>query len=566
MSSSRRAAALRLPGVLTAITASRVLAVAMGASGLYVVALGSRLSFLLDDWQYILHRRGLDVDVFLRPASEHLVAAPVAMWKVMLPIVGMDSTLPFRVVCTAVFLLAAGLFFVWARRRIGEWPALLATIPLLFLGSAFEDLLWISSVTFFGATAGGLGMLLALERRDRSGDRLACAALVASMLFSSLWLAFAAGAVVDIALRRQERPWRSRVYVVAVPAVLFVLWWLGWGHEAESSLSFANLAATPRFVFDSIAAAIAALLGLAIPVAGVTAPNGLDWGRPLAVLFVALAAWRIHRFERVPRSLWVVLAVAFCFWALAGLDVKSGRGATSSRYQFPGAVLLLLIAVELLRGVRLSWKLMPVALVVVGAASLSNSVFLHQAYQSFLGTSQIERADLAALEIARGRVDPAFFLDEPLAGTPYLHLGAGSYFAARDDYGSPAYSEAELAGSPAPARTAADRVLVAALGIELRPAPAAVAGDGCSRLEPGPGGRWLELPTGRVTIRSAGAGPVSIGLRRFAAGFPVALGTLSSRAWYSLAIPTDRSERAWQMKPAGSGAVTVCTGIRPQGR
>ena len=38
-----------------------------------------------------------------------------------------------------------------------------------------------------------------------------------------------------------------------------------------------------------------------------------------------------------------------------------------------------------------------------------------------------------------------------------------------EKFGSPAYSEAELAGAPEPARAAADKVLAAALPVSLRP-------------------------------------------------------------------------------------------------
>jgi hypothetical protein len=283
---------------------------AMLASGVLITTLASRISFLLDDWTFILYRRGLDVDAFLKPDNEHFVAGPVAVFKLLLATFGMGSTLPYRVIATALFLLGAWFLFVWIRRRLGQWPALIMLLPVLFLGAAFDDLLWFASITFLGAMGCGLGMLVALDRRDKVGDRLACAWLVGSMLFSSLWLAFAIGAAVDVVLRRGDRDWRRRAFVVAVPVALYAIWWLGWGHTAESAFSLHNVATTPLYVFDSFAAAIAALLGLATPVEGIASPAGLDWGRPLAVLLGGLAVWRLYRIGRIPRSLWVVLAIA----------------------------------------------------------------------------------------------------------------------------------------------------------------------------------------------------------------------------------------------------------------
>jgi hypothetical protein len=560
--------------------ATPILALAMAASAIYMVVLGSKLSFLLDDWTYIVGRRGFSLDVFMEPANEHFVAGPVVVWKLLLETFGIGSTVPYRIVSTAMFLLGAWFMFVLIRRRIGEWPALLATIPVLFLGAAFDDFLWFASITFLGSMACGLGMLVALERRDRTGDLLACLWLVGSLLFSSLWLAFAIGAALDIFLRRRERPRLRRIYVVAVPVVLYALWWLGWGHDAESALSIHNLATTPLFVLDSIAAAIAALLGLAIPIEGTTAPNGLDWGRPLAILLIALAAWRMYRMERIPRSLWVLLAVGLSFWILGGLDVKPGRTAAASRYQYPGAVFVLLVGAELLRGARLDRRLLGPALAVIAAAVIANAVFLNEAFESYRSTSQLERADLAAVEIARDSVEPAFVLSEDIADTGYVHIEAAPYLAARDAYGSPAYSEGELANSPAPARVAADKVLAAALGVELVPVsgpppepgplpravdpPSARLGtrEGCLLVNSS-AAAVVELPAGGVTVRAPDAGQVRIRLRRFASSFPVAAGALSSGAWGAITIPTDRSNQPWQIKLIGSGAGTVCANSRP---
>jgi hypothetical protein len=539
--------------------ATPLLLVAMLASGVLIVVLASKISFLLDDWTYILYRRDFSLDAFMNPANEHLVIGPVAVFKLLLPTFGMDSTLPYRLLTTALFLLGAWFLFVWIRRRLGEWPALIATIPILFLGAAFDDFLWfIASISFAGSMTCGLGMLLALDRRDRLGDKLACAWLVGSLLFASLWLAFAIGAAVDIFLRRGQRDWRRRAYIVLIPVVLYALWWLGWGHTAESAFSLRNLATTPLFVLDSFGAAIASLFGLATPVEGIASPGGLDWGRPLAVLLGSLAIWRLYEFKRIPRSLWVVLAILLAFWVLGGVALKPGRAAWVSRYQYPGAALMLLVAVDLLRGVRLERRLLATALVVVVAAVASNVHFLISSQESYEATTALERADLAALEIARDRVDPRFVLEEDIADTGYVAVDAKSYLSARDAYGSPAYSEAELARAPAEARVPADKVLAAALELELTPSAAPPPSAPC---------RTARAPT-TVTLSQSGAffnlgggASVELNLGRFADDLPVALGSLE-RGWSELTIPSDRSPRPWRAWLDGSGAVVICETAR----
>src|SRR5205085_1447007 len=123
------------------------------------------------------------------------------------------------------FLTSAGLLFAWLRARAGAWPALGAVVLVLFCGAAWEDLLWAFQVGFFGSMAAGLGMLLALRRETVGGDRLACLLLVVAICFSSLGLPFVFAAAVELAT--SPRPWRRRLYVVAVPFVLYALWWVG---------------------------------------------------------------------------------------------------------------------------------------------------------------------------------------------------------------------------------------------------------------------------------------------------------------------------------------------------
>jgi hypothetical protein len=536
-------------------SATPVLLAAMAAAAAYIVVLGSKLSFLLDDWGYIVLRRGGNFENWVRPDNEHFVAGPVTIWKLLIAVFGIDSMLPYKLVSTALFLVGVWFLYLWVRRRVGDWAALIGMVALLFCGAAFDDLLWFASITFLGSMAGGLGMLVALDRHDRTGDRLACLALTVSLIFSSLWIAFAAAAAVDILLRRRERPWLGRLFIVAVPALIYIAWWIGWGHEAESALSLHNIVRSPLWVFDSIAAAVAALLGLAVPAEGMTTPNGLDWGRPLTGALLLLALWRLWKMPRIPRSLWVVLAAALVYWTLGGFDVKPGRVASASRYQYTGGAFVLMIAAGLLSGVRFHRRLWIPALVVLGAAVLPNVVFFHEAYESYRNTSQIERADLAALEIIRPRVEPTFFLDEEIADTGYVPLEAQAYFATRDADGSPAYDEAELIAAPEHARVPADKVMAAGLGVGFAKLAGRPAG-GCHSETIEGGELDLALPRGGVALRSSNR--VHLALGRFSVAHPVELGDLEPGTWAEVRIPTDLSRRPWQLQASGEGRLELC--------
>ena len=65
-----------------------------------------------------------------------------------------------------------------------------------------------------------------------------------------------------------RRPRIGRLYVAFVPLALYAIWWLGWGHTAESTFSLDNVLESPKYVFDAASQAMASLLGLATPLTG----------------------------------------------------------------------------------------------------------------------------------------------------------------------------------------------------------------------------------------------------------------------------------------------------------
>jgi hypothetical protein len=536
------------------------LAVLVAASWAVLLALESHLTFFADEWAFLLDRRGFSVGDFLDPHNDHIALAPVAIYKLLLATFGMDSALPFQVVSTLVFLLGAVLLFAYLRRRVGDWPALLGSALILFLGAAWIDLLWPFQIGFSGSIAAGLGALLALDRDDRVGDRIACALLVVSMAFSELGIPFVAGALVSVLV--SGRPRIGRLYVAFFPLALYAIWWLGWGHEAESAFSWDNVLDSPKFVFDAASQAAASLLGLATPLTGSgSGPVGLDWGRILLVAGIGLAAWRFRRLGGVPRTFWVALAIGASFWFLTAFKaIEFLRTPTNGRYQYPGAVFLLLIAAELLRGVQLNRRALALGSAVTALAMLSGLWFLHLGYSNFLKPSSEQlRAQLAAIEIARDRVEPGFAVLSSLG-----RIDGRSYLSAVDAYGSPAHSESELASSPEWVRVAADNTLVRGLGIELgsKQASPSRGREGATRCRPvsatSTGATGLALGPGAVELRPRSGAPAEVLLARFAAGLSVRLGPLGPGHASSLALPVDRSPRPWRLGLRGDGRLTVC--------
>ncbi|HEY6771510.1 MAG TPA: hypothetical protein VI035_03560 [Solirubrobacterales bacterium] len=531
---------------------------AMLLSGVVLLHYLSRITFWHDEWSLLLHRRGWSVDTFLDPVVEHLVAIPILIYKVLLEVAGMDSPAPYQLVAVLTFLASVALVFVYVRARLGAWLALAAILPILFLGPAWDDLLFPYQMTWFGSVACGIGALLCLERETRNWDIAATVLLVAGLLFSDAGIPFVAGAVVEVALspRRFER-----AFVPVIPTALWGLWYLGWGHTAHTFLSFDNVANLPNYVLDGLSSSLSVYLGLSQPV-GETETPALAWGRPLLVLVAALVAWRIYRLRRPPDRLWVVLAVLVGYWALTGLNASIFGLPTVGRYQYLGVVGLALVAAELGRGLRIGRWVTVAVLAVAVMATLSNFTRLRDAAGGLAGIAQKTRGGLAALELARDRVDPDFKLTLQNSDVDYLGLvDARSYLSAVDAYGSPAYSPAELADGPEVARVAADKVSGAALGIRLV-ATRLDSGARCLTANAA-SGPTAPVPPAGLVIRAQSTG-VMAGLRRYSqASFPLSFGRLPAAQAELLRIPPDRSAVPWTLELTGAGQATVCPAEAP---
>jgi hypothetical protein len=518
----------------------------------WLLRLDSQLSFIADDWELLVVREGWGPGVFLEPFNENIVVGPAVVFKVLLGVFGMGSAMPFYVVSISLFSVSAVLLWFYLRARLGDWLALVAACSILFLGAAFEDLLWAFQLGYFGSMAAGLGMLLALDREEKRWDALACGLLVISVAFSSLGLVFVAAAVVDVLMGR--RPRGHRLYIVIWPLLLFALWWAAWGHEEESHLSGENVVDLAGWVFDAAAAGIVSLLGLAT--GDGTSPDQphLIWGQLLVPIVAGGVGWRIFRDRGLSKGLAVALALALAFWILAGLNRSPERFPTTSRYQFPSAVFLLLIGAEALRGIRLPKLVVPAAAAVVLAASIGGISLLEKEHaERWEPAANSIRSSLAAVEIAGPAADPTFSVSIP----PSITFSAGTYLDAVAEHGSPAFDEAELMARPEPERVGADLTMAQAMGFVLIPPHGNPLR--CQKLDAtSDGATGLTLPPGAFSFENLGQLPAEILLRRFSGEFSVTMGTLEPGVLASIEIPRDRSERPWVLGLKGASPVELC--------
>jgi hypothetical protein len=559
--------------LLTARNARILLGLAMAASGALLLVWQSHLTFLIDDWDLLLSRRGFNAHALFDPHANHLIVGQALVYKAIQATIGMDSIVPYAAAAIVCFLASVLLLFVYLSRRVGDWIALAAVLPILVMGTAYEDLLTPFQLNYFASVALGIGALLAIEGRDRRGDLTACVLLVASLAFAEIALAFAAGVLLAIFIQRG--PFR-RCWIIAVPAVLYAIWYVIYEAGESSFFSVHNVAVSPVYVVDGFASSLGSLFGLGTPIL-FSGDGGLPWGRPLLVAAIVGATFWLLRSRATLRiAVFVPLAVGLVFWLLTAANFQSGRPPAASRYQYVGAVFVLMIAAELAAGWRPGRRAVLVVFAVSIAAAAGNLATLHDGYRSLVSASVTVRGGLGGVEIAADRVSPDFTLTTENSNFNYYTLvRAGPYLSASYKFGSPGYSETELTSAPEPARAAADKVLVAALPVGLRPGGARPAPGGAApRLVGPPSTRAsvhgscvtvqavagsapiLALPPGGATLRAAGASAHPLALRRFAESFPVSAGTLQGSS--SLVVPTDRSDRPWELQIGGAGPVTAC--------
>ncbi len=518
--------------------------------------LGRDTTFFFDEWDWVQHRRDWTFGALLEPHNEHLSVVPVLLYKLLFATVGIDHYWPYRVVGLATHTLVVAGLFAYARRRVGDVLALAAAATILFLGKGWNDVLWPFQIGFMASMAAGIGALLALDRGTRRGDVLAAVLVLIALASSSLGLPLAAALALEV-LGRPDR--RARWWIVAAPVALYAVWWAGYGREGVATLD--NLFATPGYVMEAFAGAAGAVVGL-----------GLEWGRILAVLgaIVLLGALR----ERVGMTwrLAALIALPLLFWALTGLARADLNEPAASRYLYPGALFLLLIAIEAGAGARLSRR----GLAVLGPLLLGALIANVGAMRDGAGFLRDRAAELegglAATRLAQQGLSPSF-QPEPQTAP---QIRADFYLAAVKELGSPVPPPSELPTLFQSSRMHADATLERAYDLQL--GPGATPGGSAPKVEfadkaglvargpcvaitaQGPGAAaQLVLPRGGLTVVPDNGG-AKVTLRRFADGYGgPKLGAVPRGAGpTAVRIRADASTVPWRAQLEVDGVVRAC--------
>jgi hypothetical protein len=246
-------------------------------------------------------------------------------------VVGLRSYLVFAIpVLLAHAAVVALTYVLLVRFGVRRWASVSVATVLAFLGAGSENLLWDFQIGFVAPVALGLTAVLLYDCYDTSGWRLwpTWAALVWGLTFSSIGVV---AVVLVAAYALTRRGWREALTVSALPAAVFLGWFLIFGHTGYGKGPTASLVATllvlPTFVWTGLTHAWEGASG--IPSSGPT---------------VVLALLGGHLLPGSPRAR--ALAVAGVVATLAQL-VMAGLGraafgtqqAAASRYTYIVVVL-----------------------------------------------------------------------------------------------------------------------------------------------------------------------------------------------------------------------------------
>jgi hypothetical protein len=571
--------------------------VALVASGIVLAYWGRGQTFGGDEMAYAsrLSEQSLGHALLHPPPDKYLIALPLLVFRGFLGVFGFDSETPFRLLALGLGLLCGGLFFLLARRRVGDLVALPPTMLLLFFGYGWDEVLTGERIPELMAFAAGLAMLLALRARSRRGDLASAVLLTASLASHPSGLAFAAAAAVLVLFRPSPERWRS-AWVFLVPVAMYAVWWLFLREPGISPVQ-KNVGELASFVGQSWTAATAAVSGIAGVIDGSAYHHALGWVAG-GFLFVAVVAGVAKRWRSLPPSFWAVVVALLTLWVTTALGrgdafAMFARPADAPRYLYPSAILLLLLLVELAGAVRLpAWGAWA-ATGVLALGLVANLDRLHDAgVQQRLQAEQV-RASFGAVQIAAEVVQPTYRAHGLFYPTAHEYLDAVRAF------GSPAYSPAQLAARPPGTRAVADSTLAQAMGLRVRakrstsptgPPPqvdtelqgTSKASGGCLELQPArlaakfvpqesvlapppiegsappPALAEVTLPPGGVSIGAERIAQVGLRVGRFADSPAVPLAMPQAGAAASLVIPEDNVALPWKLVVYSSEPVRAC--------
>ncbi len=535
-----------------------LLAAGMFVSFVYCLWVTRGTTFSGDELSWVAFSPSMDLRVALEPHSGHLVLIPHSLYKLVLETIGPEYMV-FRLLTLGSVFLATGLFFAYARKRVGNAIALAPCLVLLFFGSDSVHILQGNGFTIMFAVACGMAALLGLERRSRPGDIVACLALVLGVLTYTTALPFLAGALVLVLIGSDR--WR-RMWVVAIPIGVYLAWrvWLVAADVpvTRGGLDPVNILLLPAWTYQSLSGILSALTGVNYNFGGGSwLPPGEMAGPALALAFVVLIGWRMSK-VRLGSWFWTAVAIALALFVSQVLAfIPTIREPGTPRYLYPGAFAVLLILVEAFRAYPMTRTRFIAIWLVALVGFATNVMYIQDSGDGLRERNARIEAEIRASTLVSSAVPyypgaNAVPLQELTSEAPIAIIGG-----AQRKYGGLAMPEEEIQAQPPEVRANVDRILSQAFGLALVPLDAPLPDD-CEVVKAAPGESSVlvpDLPKSGVVLKSKSAGSVT--LKRFDPAFSTSVGRLVPGQKTTLYIPADEGTTPWQLM-AEVASLTVC--------
>ena len=526
--------------------------VALLCLGAALVVLNTRgfTIFYADEWDFVLDRPGLSPHTLLSPHGPHLSLVPLLVFKVLITVFGGHSYLPFRLLAAFDMVIVALALGIGCRRLWGRWWGLAPVALIVCLGPGGATTLWAFQDGYAIAVAAGIGALLCLDSGSRRSDRWACLWLTLSLASASQGIGFIGGAAVMLFWRRDG--WR-RAWVVLVPAILYGLWYLGYGRQ-DSQTHLSLWTKVPGYVTSALASTVDGAIGLGPAASRYPSVGGLFIVAALAAAVVLVFA--VSRGHRPDGLFWGTAITLLVIWTAAAVSNTAAfyRPPDAARYLWSDTAILCLALAALLPRPRLSRRATALACLVLLVVIAADLPAYGSQRRAMVSADQTERAELSALELARGVAHP----DYSPAGLADVHRPALLYRAAPAD-DLPLETAAQLARLPSPLRNQADAVLRGAeltVSRSATSASAAVApASGCQALGATPVRRAVSAAT--LVLRAPAHGRLTLAARRFGLSAPTVT-SVSDGATVTVRFPADRApSHPWTVIARGNGG-RVC--------
>lgn len=536
-----------------AVTPERILFAGMFLSAGLVLWFGRNLSFSGDELSLISLVAGLEPSELIEPYVGHLVPISLVAYRLVLEVFGASEYAPFQVLTLLSIFLLAWILFAWGKLRVPPWVALAPALLMLIFPQDLLHYLAGNGFVIVFALACGLGSLYAFEQGSRKWDLAAFGLIVAGLLTYTVAAAFAIGVLVAALV---ERNW-NRLWVAGLPLIGYAIWRLTLAAASseieDTPPDFDNLLLLPAWVFQSIGGALAALLGIGFDFLGLaprdpaTATRYL--GPTLAIVFLA-ALGAVVATGRARRNMIVVIAIAVALYASqnvvwASFADRPGPGET--RYLYPTTLVVLMLGLEMARGLR--WdRRMTSLLLGVTAVSLVGAIGYLAIDGKRDGRTSRLKAEVLAVALLESTGNPP-----PVGQQPRDALRKSFDPVDGSRFGYPGFTEQEILTGERQWAPSVDRFLAGAERLGLRPVENAVPFD--CRAVPAAADR----PTGKVFLPARGAILFSsqlleLRLGRYGETASWELGPLGPDRPALLRLEPDDGTRSWFVS-AGPGSV-----------